>query len=404
MDDIEQVTLGGTHVRSYSVKGDSIVTTRVGLGSSGTIVITGPGGTAMADGFQYVPTLQSCKLPTVLSGAVDLGFPRNPSRIPSTGTVNVSVIFVDFPDNKAFTDPEELFRQYLSPLSEEYLKAVSYGRLDLSFTPHFDWIRMSKPSEEYMWSSLTFDQHRVYIQEALDLADPIVDFSESDGFVIISSPFAGTFTLGPAFTASVGVNVEGKRLKNGATSGKDLLTNKYWFVHEFGHMLGLVDLYAYNGNGDRFVGDFSLMGKSFEHSLAPEFFGWERWLLGWIDDDQVICGYNSSNNKATLTPIEVAGGIKILAIPINEHTSLVVESRQPLGYDERIPKGGPLVYIVDVSVPSGMGTIRILPAIDSDNKKHDAIMSPGQTIRYENISVQFLSADDRGDHIEYSIN
>ena len=377
---------------------------QVGLGSSGSIIISGPRGTAEAEGFQYIPMLESCKLPTVLQAGVDLGFPRNPARISSTDTVKISVIFVDFPDNEASTDPEELFLQYLSPISEEYLHAVSYGRLSLLFQPHFEWFRMSQSSNEYMWSTLTADLHRAYIQEAMNLADPIVDFSESDGFVIISNPFGGSFALGPAYTSYVGIDVEGKRLKNGATSGRDLLTNKFWFVHEFGHMMGLVDLYPNHGASDRFVGDYSLMGKSFEYSLAPEFFGWERWLLGWIDDEQVICGFNSSDNQVTLTPIEAAGGIKLLVLPIDKETALAVESRRPLGFDARIPKSGPLVYILDVRVPSGQGTIRVLPFSVFDGQKHDALMSKGQKIKYENISIEFLSTDERGDLIEYSID
>jgi len=34
---------------------------------------------------------------------------------------------------------------------------------------------------------------------------------------------------------------------------------------------------------------------------APEFFGWERWLLGWINDNQVICSNSLVSGTIMLT-------------------------------------------------------------------------------------------------------
>ena len=59
-----------------------------------------------------------------------------------------------------------------------------------------------------------------------------------------------------------------------------------WLNHELGHSMGLPDSYSYEGAGG-FTRPFSLMDLI--NSVAPEFLAWERWQLGWLDDEQVRC-------------------------------------------------------------------------------------------------------------------
>ena len=172
-----------------------------------------------------------------------------------------------------------------------------------------------------------------------------------------------------------------------------------WFPHEFGHTMSLVDLYAFAGSTNRFVGEFSIMGLI--SGTAPEFFGWERWLLGWINDNQVICSNSLASGTITLTPIEKKDGIKLLVIPIDGNSAIIVESRRNSGYDVGIPKSGPLVYLIDTKVPSGSGTIKVLPIDDTDLKKLQVPLSIGQTLTYNNITVKFIATDANGDTIQY---
>jgi M6 family metalloprotease-like protein len=361
---------------------------------------TNSAGTAYGNEITF--TTVTCKLPEFLvRGDVGLGFPRIANRTRSLGTVKVKVIFVDFSDSPASRTPQNVFGT-ISPAAENYINTVSYGAMTLSFDPIYQWFRMSKSSASYGWSALTFALHRAYITEAIALADPTVDFSTSDAFLIVSNPDGGSLTNGPAFCAGsgIGITADGKVLYNGATSGKDLLTiGGFWFPHEFGHTMALVDLYAFSGLQFRFTGDFSLMGNSFANATAKEFTGWERWLLGWLNDSQVFCSSNSGT--VTITPIESAGGMKLLVIPIDGNSAVVVESRRALGYDVNLTKPGPLVYVVDTKIASGNGTIKVLPINDTDARKLLAPMSVGQTITYGTISVTFVSTNTSGDLIQY---
>ncbi len=48
---------------------------------------------------------------------------------------------------------------------------------------------------------------------------------------------------------------------------------------------------------------------------APGFFAFERWVLGWIDDHQIIC-HENGETVVELEAIEKVGGTKSIIVPI----------------------------------------------------------------------------------------
>jgi M6 family metalloprotease-like protein len=341
--------------------------------------------------------LAECRLPAKFSD-IGLGLPRVANRQKATGDVGVAMVFVDFSDAIATRTPQNVFA-IISPIAENYFRAVSYGRMNLILEPTFVWRRMSKPTTAYGWNALTFDLHRAYIQEALNLASS-VDFSQSDAFLIVSNPDAGALNNGPTFIGApgFGVTAGGKTLLNGSTSGRDLIGwGAYWLNHEMGHSMGLVDLYAYTGAAHRFVGGFSIMGLISGH--AREYFGWERWLLGWVDDNQVSCA-PAGTSEVVLAPVERAGGTKIVVIPTGANSAVVAESRRAEGYDTNGTfTPGVLVYLIDTSIRSGAGVLKVLPINDSDSNKGTAPLQPGGSLTLGAVTVSFLSQNASGDRV-----
>ena len=345
--------------------------------------------------------LTNCKLPEMLvRGDVGIGFPKLANRLRSTGNLKVNVIFVDFPDAPATQTTQEIFK-ILTPTAENYLSSSSYGKLSLQLVPQHKWYRMSKTSTSYGWTNLTFASHRKYIQEAIFHSDPEIDFSGSDAFIIIANPNAAALRNGPAFTASIGAGItaDGKEFLSSATSGADLLYwEGYWLPHEFGHMMGLVDLYEYGAiSAHRYVGEWSIMGLI--SGKGKDLFGWEKWILGWLSDDQVVC-VNSGVNRVTLTPLETPGGTKLFVSPLSSTSALVVESRQASVLNSGIPKSGPLVYLVDTSIPSGNGTVKVLPIDDVDSKKLFLTLTVGQEIKFGNLTLKYVGKNLLGDVID----
>ncbi|MCW5874116.1 MAG: M6 family metalloprotease domain-containing protein [Anaerolineales bacterium] len=346
------------------------------------------------------PPVDACQRQTFAH--LGLGFPRSEHRLPSLGAVQVVVLFADYDDAPAAQSPQDLFA-IISPQAEQFFAAQSYGRFTLELQPHFVWLRLSQPSAHYGASLTSYFEHLAFLQEAVDLADAEVDFSQADAVVLLSNPDAYEIIYGPTYTGFLdsGLTADGVIIPNGTTSGRDLIHWGYlWLNHEMGHSLGLPDLYAYD-NGEhifRYNGGYSLMGNIFGH--APELTAYERWILGWLDDEQIYCLPAHDTTQQTLTAIETAGGLKALVVALDESRSLVVEARRALGYDERLEQPGVLVYVVDASIASGYGPLVVLPQDDPlDNERWQATLQRGETLEFEGLIVHVVESGDTYDTV-----
>jgi len=100
------------------------------------------------------------------------------------------------------------------------------------------------------------------------------------------------------------------------------------FAHEYGHDLGLPDLYDTSGNGDSDVDFWDLMGSG-SHSgpifqSLPTHMGiWDKWVLGWAnplqlnpgdDPRDVIVGQTSRTPKGTKDGIKVNLPNKVITL------------------------------------------------------------------------------------------
>jgi M6 family metalloprotease-like protein len=328
----------------------------------------------------------------------------------SVGDVRTVVLFADFTDAAGtetpapgLQTPEEVFA-VISPNAENFFRDISYGKMNWTLVPHFTWLRMSHSSTDYATATGTFDGHRNFIQEAVNLAVvQNVDFSTADS-VVVMVPFRATaIRSGPAFTAPAGrgFTAGGRTIDNGVTSGADLPETWVargvgfrWLNHESGHTMGLPDLYANPPGAEpihRFVGGFGLMGRI--DGNVPEFFAFERWQLGWLDDTQIFC-LPSGRANVFLTAIEEPRGKKAAIVPLSKTRAVVVESRRPFGHDVNIVEPGALVYIVDTNVASGAGPLVIRPVLENDpNRDRSPLAQQAITVEDSStgISVQIGS-------------
>ena len=346
-----------------------------------------------------------CKIRPYSFTNVGLGIPVPSQKMSSVGDVTTIVLFADFSDVSASQTPDEVF-SIISPDAEKFFSDISYGRMNWMLEPHFVWLRLSQSSSYYGKGVSTYEGHLEFIQEAVNLADPDVDFSGADSVIVLVPPEAYSISYGPAFGGNdgEGYSADGKVFENGVTSGADLPAWGFlWLNHESGHTLGLPDLYAYQydvsyyEDQHRFVGGFGLMG--YIDGKAPEFFAFERWQLGWLDDDQIICLVEPGQSY-TLTAIEAEGGVKAVMVPINQHQVLVVESRRPLGYDSLLAKSGALVYIVDTDIASGEGTLVVYPNPPSDPYRDQSPLGIGESVDFNGIEIRVTAADDLTDTIQ----
>jgi len=346
-----------------------------------------------------------CKLPRVVEGAIALGFPKVEGLAPSAGKLNMTVLFVDFDDVPATKSTDSVF-SIINPIATEFYKEISYGRLKLNLNAHHEWLRLSKPSANYGAGIYEFLPHRDFIQEAVDLADSEVNFNETDVVLVMSNPDAEAIALGPVFKsldAEYQIKTAEKNISVGITSGYDL--NHWgglWLAHETGHTFGLPDLYLFEGeNTLSSVGTFGIMGTSAGN--APGYFAFERWVLGWLDDTQIVC-HESGEVVVEIEAIEKTGGTKALIVPIDSTSALLVESRRKIGFDKKTREGA-LVYLVNTSLAGGSGPIQVRPGFESEFQfLQDAPMAKGDTYTYKNISVEVLESNASSDKVKVKIN
>src|SRR6185503_8247697 len=120
--------------------------------------------------------------------------------------------------------------------------------------------------------------------------------------------------------------------------------------HEFGHLLGLPELYAPGGLPQEGIGVWGLMGQGTwvrRGTKPPHLCAWSKARLGWVEVETIT----ESRRGVVLPAAETeARVVKIPAAPERPYEYYLLENRMRRGADEAIPGEGILVWHVDESV------------------------------------------------------
>jgi len=314
---------------------------------------------------------------------------------PLTGTKKILVILVDFSDHEGTQSPahyQDLLFGGSQGSMNHYYSEVSYGLLDvIGVTAGAGWYRSAQ--NEDWWgddsSSGGIDDANQFIfelaREAVILADADVDFKSYDannddilepGELSLAIVHAGSgqemtgneydiwshrwYIFGEGYTGFGGIAltdtfVDGVRV----SKHPDDNVGGYFmqaedsslgvFAHEFGHDLGLPDLYDTDYSSDG-VGVWSLMGSGSwlgtpVGSSPAHLDAWSKVKLGWIDPTVV----DESYCDAVITNAETLPIAYKLLYSSTEF--FLVENRQKIGYDSFLPGAGVLIWHIDESMP-----------------------------------------------------
>ncbi len=131
--------------------------------------------------------------------------------------------------------------------------------------------------------------------------------------------------------------------------------------HEFGHLLGLPELYATGAAKHEGIGVWGLMGQGTwlgHGDQPPQPEAWSKMHLGWVDVETI----DRSTLGVTLPAIDRTPRVlKIPAAPGNPQEYYLLENRRREGADARLPGEGLLVWHVDERV-NGFRTAQQNPA------------------------------------------
>jgi immune inhibitor A len=120
--------------------------------------------------------------------------------------------------------------------------------------------------------------------------------------------------------------------------------------HEYGHLLGLPELYAPGGATHEGIGVWGLMGQGTwlgRGEDPPHPSAWEKVQLGWVDVETIT----QTTRGVRLPAVEIEPRvIKIPAVPGRPQEYYLLENRARVGADRALPGEGLLVWHVDESV------------------------------------------------------
>ncbi|HUR55245.1 MAG TPA: M6 family metalloprotease domain-containing protein, partial [Gemmataceae bacterium] len=329
-----------------------------------------------------VPNLQAPdRLPSPAGSAPE-------QRVAPAGMVKNVVILMKFSNHTTRTLPSvpDLTKLFNAPggdpvmapsgsVRDVYL-ANSYGKFDLTSTV-FAWVTLPK-SESYYANGDSGMSSRMHeaITDALNLADPMINFSQfdKDGDKFVDAitflhsgygaEWGGTDSSGayykdriwshrweiPTWTSAEGVKVSPYHISPALWDTSGSAPGRIGVIcHETGHFFGMPDLY--DGTTGAGVGAWCMMSNSwgFDGSqlYPPHFSAWCKTKLGWVTPTELTKSgvYTAPASAASATVFKVSTGF-----PSGEY--LLIENRQATGFDRNIPggtggKGGLAVWHID---------------------------------------------------------
>lgn len=278
------------------------------------------------------------------------------AQVPSRGDLEVLVVLASFPDRplaRPRADVEALLARFVA-----YWTDVSYGQLRLH--PHLGdaVVTLPQPRARYVQrpAQLAADALRAFDTVARDADRDALGRSKAAIVVFAGTGRESHMSGGPAddpWSNYTGLAQPVAGFSEACLIAEDELPpfgRLGVLAHEFGHLLGLPELYAPGGRPQEGIGVWGLMGQGTwvgrgDAPPAPE--AWSKRRLGWVATWDVT----TSTRGIVLPAIEtVPLVVRIPLAPDRPSEYLLVENRQRFGVDAKLPGAGLLVWHVDEGV------------------------------------------------------
>ena len=335
---------------------------------------------------QAVPLkIEQCKLsePRTLNDSTSISFPAIEHRLPRVGSHSQLIVAVDFPDARfQYGDVKSYLQTLANPKNiSEFYETMSYGKVEIKFDIYPEVITLSKPFNHYLRSkdepyskdnilvsSYVLNETREFLlsrnvlqnYSALNIVEVSMKATAQPyGGIAYAGPgSSGAFLTNPLYSkASSNLQLTiGSGFINGP---KDI---SMLFAHEIGHLFGFTDIYNVNDNREAIEyvrHPFDTMGL-----LSFGLGAWNRWLMGWVADSQVVCLDESTDvYENNISALNLKDGLKAVVIRLSPKEVLIVEARRKDKYDtfefDFKNYNGLAIHHLDTSIRSSKGAMKI---------------------------------------------
>ena len=231
----------------------------------------------------------------------------------------------------------------------DYYQEQSFGRLRVHGKV-FDVVEVAKKRGDYGQSTSPFAK-TILLGETLDHLFQRDGKDALQGFDGIFFIYAGervpTNNRGSLYWPHRGAFFHHGKLWSYLISaeGGAAMSNISIICHEFGHMLGLPDLYARPENpGSEGVGVWCAMSNQVNNGRPQHFCAWSKERMGWI---QTAVIDPTVKQKLVLAPIADSPKecIKVL-VKLDGSEYFLLENRRKKGFDHELPAEGLLIWRV----------------------------------------------------------
>lgn len=366
------------------------------------------------------------------------GFPVETANFAPFGTFKIALIPIDFDDFAgSIADLDEVLHH--TQMVSDWYTMVSGGQVTIEWQIHESWLRVPRNLADFALDRSRSDDNRL-ARAAFKAVDPLVDFTDVRATMFLlptGQPFMAEGVQGflhSQFGGEGGFSSEEGRIYNYAIGGshwekphKELWS--YW-AHEMGHMFPLPDLYDVRGqwwNGIELeipggpFSQFDMMAN--QDGPSRTLSTWLRFMMGWLDDSQVLCLDTASRINGDVTLVHTDAdepGIKSVMIPLDSKRLVVIESRRPnetfdCPTSTKPSRGwrvstGLLVFTADMTIGHGNAFQRLVapegrslhePINCGVPPQLDAILTPGDSVTVEGITI---TVNESGNYDHFSIN
>jgi len=319
-----------------------------------------------------------------------------PRPNPVFGEITVLVIAVEFKDYNHTLSVEQVTDQTVKPLNDYYSR-ISYGAVSV-VGDAVGWVRLPYVKSSYGMDNGPFvddqdgdgypDTWRM-LRDAIPIISKQIDVTPYQQILVFHAGFGQESSRDPNDIWSVAyirwtVNTAQRVFEQFAIvpefEARGLATVGV-NTHEFGHLLGLPDLYSSTVEQ---VGPWDLMARGAWNgkpagSSPAEMIAWDRLFLGWIAPERVQNVTAQARMNLTLGPIELASS-QLQAIrvqPSSRDTKhyYLVEVRQQIGYDVALPSTGVLITYIDETKSN---PVKVIDAVQTTSTLNDAPFQVGQ--------------------------